>query len=63
MNCVPVLVCVLLFLVSVKCEDEAVAEIHHQWRRGFIGKFAITPDSDIEEGWKLIVTLSAPIKR
>ena len=64
MHRTPVLICVLLLsLVSVNCDDEAAAEVHHEWHRGFIGKFAITPETAIEDGWKLIVTFTAPIKK
>lgn len=50
-------------VVGLSSEDEVYAEIHHQWRRGFIGKFSITPNSPLTDGWRIAVTFSKPIKK
>ena len=54
---------VFSLVVGLRSEDEVSAQIHHQWRRGFIGKFTITPDQPILDGWRLTVTFSKPIRR
>ena len=54
---------ILSLAVGLRSEDEVDAQIHHQWRKGFIGKFYITPDEPILEGWRLTVTFSKPVKK
>ncbi|XP_078367409.1 uncharacterized protein LOC144651333 [Oculina patagonica] len=54
---------VFSLVVGLRSEDEVEAQIHHQWRRGFIGKFSITPDGPLLDGWRLTVTLSKPVKK
>lgn len=54
---------VFSLVVGLRSEDEVYAEIHHQWRRGFIGKFSITPDSPLTDGWRMTVTFSKPIRK
>ena len=56
-------VAVFSLVVGLRSEDEVEAKIHHQWRLGFIGKFSITPDEPLLDGWRLTVTFSKPIKK
>lgn len=52
-----------LLAVNTVCFDEGGSIIEHQWNRGLIGKFSITPGAHLSKGWSMIVTFSQPIQK
>ena len=54
---------VFSLVAGVRSEDQVEAQIHHQWQSGFVGKFVITPDTPVQDSWRINVTFSQPIKK